>query len=440
MKPIVALVGRPNVGKSTLFNRLVGERKAIVEDIPGITRDRLYHDAQWNGRDFIVVDTGGIDFEKRDGQIGSRVYQQVLLAIEEADVIVMVTDGRSGLTEEDERAAALIRRSNKSVVLAVNKVDNYQKSDHYEFYRLGLGDPLPVSAIHGLNTGDLLDEIVAHFPAAEEEEAADDIIKLALIGRPNVGKSSLANCLLGEDRTIVSDVPGTTRDAIDTPLTRDGQQYLIIDTAGMRRKGRIAETTERYSIIRALRAIDRSDVVLLLIDAIDGVTEQDKKIAGYAHEAGKGMLIVVNKWDAIVKDDKTMKRFEEDIREAMGFLAYAPLAFVSALTGQRVEKLFAKIDYIADQRHLRIPTARLNEVLAEATHLNPPPTDRGRRLKIYYGTQVGVAPPKIALYVNEPELVHFSYERYLINQIRQNFGFEGNPLWLLIKKSGEKNG
>lgn len=439
MKPIVALVGRPNVGKSTLFNRIVGERKAIVEDIPGITRDRLYHDANWSGRDFIVVDTGGIDFENRDGHIGSRVYQQVLLAIEEADVIIMVTDGQTGLTEEDERAASILKKSGKPVILAVNKIDDYEKSDHYEFYKLGLGDPIPVSAIHGINSGDLLDVVVSSFPQSPFEDDDESVIKLALIGRPNVGKSSLANKLLGQERTIVSDIPGTTRDAIDTPMSRDGQEYLIIDTAGMRRKGRISETTERYSIIRALRAIDRSDVVLMLIDAVDGVTEQDKKIAGYAHEVGKGILLVINKWDAIPKDDKTMKRFEEDIRDEMGFLAYAPIAYISALTGQRVAKLFDMINFIAEQRYLRVATSRLNEVLAEATHLNPPPSDKGRRLKIYYGTQVGVAPPKIALYVNEPEIMHFSYERYLTNQLRQNFGFEGNPLWLLIKKSGEKS-
>lgn len=437
MKPIVALVGRPNVGKSTLFNRIVGERKAIVEDTPGITRDRLYHDAQWNGRSFILVDTGGIDFENKDGHIESRVYDQVILAIEEADVIVMVTDSRAGLTEEDQRAAAILKKSGKPVVLTVNKVDNFDSLDHYEFYNLGLGDPIPISAIHGMNTGDLLDEVCGEFPPSPEEEE-DDVIKFALIGRPNVGKSSLANRLLGKERTIVSDIPGTTRDAIDSELERNGKKYIVIDTAGMRRRGKINETTERYSIIRALRSVDRADIALMLIDAVDGVTEQDKRIAGYAHEAGKGILIVVNKWDAIAKDDKTMKRFEDDLREEMAFLSYAPIVYISALTGQRTEKVFEWIDYIGEQQTMRIPTSRLNEVFEEALRLNPPPTDKGRRLKLYYGTQVGIKPPKFAIYVNDPELVHFSYERYLTNQLRQNFGFEGCPLWFMIRRNNEK--
>lgn len=439
MKPIVALVGRPNVGKSTLFNRIAGERKAIVEDTPGITRDRLYHDANWNGKDFILVDTGGIDFQNKNKHIEARVYDQVLLAIEEADVIVMVTDSRSGLTEEDERAAAILKKSHKPVILTVNKVDNFDSLDHYEFYKLGLGDPIPISALHGMNTGDLLDELCNEFPNNAATEDDDSVIKFALIGRPNVGKSSLANRLLGQERTIVSDIPGTTRDAIDSALVRDGKKYIVIDTAGMRRRGKISETTERYSIIRALRSVDRADIVLMLIDAVDGVTEQDKKIAGYAFEAGKGMLIVVNKWDAIEKDGKTMQRFEEDIREEMSFLSYVPIVYISALTGQRTEKVFQWIDYIAEQQSMRIPTSRLNEVFAEALRLNPPPTDKGRRLKLYYGTQVGIKPPKFAIYVNEPELVHFSYERYLVNQLRQNFGFEGCPLWFLIRQNKEKS-
>lgn len=438
MKPILALVGRPNVGKSTLFNRIIGERKAIVEDTPGITRDRLYDEATWNGKDFILIDTGGIDFENIEGQIESRIYQQVLLAIEEADVIVMVTDGKTGLTDEDLRAASILKKSKKPILLAVNKIDNFDNADYYDFYRLGLGEPIPVSSLHGMNTGDLLDAVVDAFPAGEQEEDDDEVIRFALIGRPNVGKSSLANRLLGEERTIVSDIPGTTRDAIDSRFEYNGQKYLLIDTAGMRRRGKIQETTEKYSIIRTLRSVDRSDVALMLLDAKDGVTEQDKKVAGYAHEAGKGILIVVNKWDAIEKDDKTMKKFEEEIREEMAYLSYAPIVFISALTGQRVHTVLEWVKAISEQQNLRIPTARLNEVIQEALRLNPPPTDKGKKCRILYGTQVGVKPPKFAIYVNEPELVHFSYERYLINQIRQNFGFEGTPIWLLIRRSTEK--
>lgn len=438
MKPILALVGRPNVGKSTLFNRIIGERKAIVEDTPGITRDRLYDEATWNGKDFILIDTGGIDFENIEGQIESRIYQQVLLAIEEADVIVMVTDGKTGLTDEDLRAASILKKSKKPILLAVNKIDNFDNADYYDFYRLGLGEPIPVSSLHGMNTGDLLDAVVDAFPAGEQEEDDDEVIRFALIGRPNVGKSSLANRLLGEERTIVSDIPGTTRDAIDSRFEYNGQKYLLIDTAGMRRRGKIQETTEKYSIIRTLRSVDRSDVALMLLDAKDGVTEQDKKVAGYAHEAGKGILIVVNKWDAIEKDDKTMKKFEEEIREEMAYLSYAPIVFISALTGQRVHTVLEWVNAISEQQNLRIPTARLNEVIQEALRLNPPPTDKGKKCRILYGTQVGVKPPKFAIYVNEPELVHFSYERYLINQIRQNFGFEGTPIWLLIRRSTEK--
>lgn len=438
MKPILALVGRPNVGKSTLFNRIIGERKAIVEDTPGITRDRLYEDATWNGRDFILIDTGGIDFENMDGQIESRIYQQVLLAIEEADVIILVTDGKAGLTDEDMRAATILKKSKKPIILAVNKIDHFDNADYYDFYRLGLGDPIPISSLHGMNTGDLLDDVVAAFPDYDEEEEDAEVIRFALIGRPNVGKSSLANRLLGEERTIVSDIPGTTRDAIDSPFERDGQKYVLIDTAGMRRRGKIQETTEKYSIIRTLRSVDRSDVVLMLLDAVDGVTEQDKKVAGYAHEAGKGILIVVNKWDAIEKNDKTMKKFEEEVREEMAYLSYAPVVFISALTGQRVAKVLEWVKFISEQQNLRIPTARLNEVIQEALRLNPPPTDKGKKCRILYGTQVGVKPPKFAVYVNEPDLVHFSYERYLINQLRQNFGFEGTPIWLLIRKSNDK--
>ena len=438
MKPIVALVGRPNVGKSTLFNRIIGERKAIVEDTPGITRDRIYEDADWCGHDFILIDTGGIDFENMEGQIESRIYQQVLLAIEEADVIILVTDGMSGLTDEDMRAASILKRSSKPIILAVNKIDHFDNLEYYEFYRLGIGEPIPISSIHGMNTGDLLDAVVDAFPKYECEEDDDEVIRFALIGRPNVGKSSLSNRLLGEERTIVSDIPGTTRDSIDSPFEVDGQRYILIDTAGLRKQGKIKDTTEKYSIIRTLRSVDRSDVVLLLLDATDGVTEQDKKIAGYAHEAGKGMLIVVNKWDAVEKDEKTMKKFEEDIRAEMSFLNYAPIVFISALTGKRVHTIMRWVQFISEQQSMRIPTARMNEVIGEALRLNPPPTDKGKKCRILYATQVGIKPPKIAIYVNDPDLLHFSYERYLINQIRQSFGFEGTPVWLLIRKNKDK--
>lgn len=434
MKPIVAIVGRPNVGKSTLFNRFTGGRVAIVEDIPGVTRDRLYRDAEWLNREFTVVDTGGIEFYGKGGIIETKVKQQAQLAIEEADVILFVVDGKSGITPDDEAVANLLRRSSKPVVLAVNKIENYDNQDVYEFFNLGLGDPIPISAEHGMNTGDLLDAVIDNFPPEEEENLPPETVKIAVIGRPNVGKSSLVNKMLGEERLIVSDIAGTTRDAIDSLLEQDGKHYVIIDTAGMRRKARVNEPTERYSVLRSLRAIDRSDVVLVLIDGVDGVTEQDKKIAGYAHEAGKGMVLVVNKWDLVVKDDKTMHQFDRTIREEMGFLHYAPILYISALSGQRVNKVLEIVDFVAEQQNLRVPTARLNEVIDEALAITPPPTDKGKRLKIFYATQVGVKPPKIVLFVNEPELMHFSYQRYLENQLRKNFGFEGTAMWLMIRK------
>ena len=437
MKPILALVGRPNVGKSTLFNRIVGERKAIVEDIPGITRDRLYHDVDWNGRDFIIVDTGGIDFQNKDGHIESRVYQQVMLAIEEADVIVMVTDGKTGLTDEDQRAAAILKRSGKPVVLAVNKIDHFDMLDHYEFYHLGLGEPIPISSLHGMNIGDLLDEVCRCFPPGDHGEDDSDTVKIALIGRPNVGKSSLCNRLLGEERTIVSDIPGTTRDAIDSILEKDDKTYLLIDTAGMRKRGKISETTERYSIIRSLRSIDRCDIVLMLLDAVDGVTEQDKKIAGYAHEAGKGMLIVVNKWDSIEKDNDSVRKFEKDVYTALSYMTYAPLLFISAKTGQRVDKLFPLINAVYEQAGRRVTTGMLNDVLAGATARVQPPSDKGRRLKIYYMTQTGANPPCFVVFVNNAGLFHFSYQRYIENCIRDAFGFAGTPIKLVIRQKGE---
>lgn len=435
MKPIVAIVGRPNVGKSTLFNRFTGGRVAIVEDTPGVTRDRLYRDAVWLNREFTVVDTGGIEFYGKGGIIEAKVKQQAELAIEEADVIIFVVDGKAGITPDDESVAQLLRKSSKPVVLAVNKIENYDhESQVYEFYNLGLGEPIPISAAHGMNTGDLLDAVANHFPPEEEDDLPPETIKIAVIGRPNVGKSSLVNKILGEERLIVSEIAGTTRDAIDTLFETYGRHYVIIDTAGIRRKARVNEPTERYSVLRSLRAIDRSDVVLMLLNGVDCVTEQDKKIAGYAHEAGKGIILVVNKWDLVEKDDKTMHKYDQEIRKEMGFLHYAPILYISALTGQRVNRILEIVDFVAEQQNLRVPTARLNEVIDEALALTPPPTDKGKRLKIFYATQIGVKPPKFVLFVNEPELMHFSYQRYLENQFRKNFGFEGTGIWLMIKK------
>lgn len=439
-KPIVAIVGRPNVGKSTLFNRITGGMVAIVEDVPGVTRDRLYRDAEWLGRQFTLVDTGGILFED-DNPMSLQIKRQAELAMDEADVIVFVLDARAGITPDDEAVAHILRRSKKPVVVAANKVDNFQKpANYYEFYELGLGEPIPISAAQGMNVGDLLDQVTAYFPAAPEEEYEEDVIKVAVIGRPNVGKSSLVNAILGEDRVIVSDVPGTTRDAIDTHFERDGRAYILIDTAGMRRKAKIDQPTERYSVIRALRAVDRSDVVLVVIDATVGVTEQDKKIAGYAHDAGKAAIIVVNKWDLLIKDDKTMNRFDKEIRDAMAFMQYAPTIYVSALTKQRVPKILELVDFVAEQYSMRITTSALNDVIREATQLNPPPTDKGRRLKILYATQTQVKPPTFVFFVNEPELLHFSYRRYLENQLRQNFGFEGSPVRMIVRRREDEGG
>jgi len=435
MKPIVAIVGRPNVGKSTLFNRITGGRTAIVEDIPGVTRDRLYKDAEWLGKEFTVVDTGGIEFYGKEGLIEKKVRQQVGLAIEEADVILFVLDGKAGITPDDEAAADLLRKSNKPVILAVNKIENFHDPvPVFEFYNLGLGQPIPVSAAHGMNTGDLLDAVVGELPKNDYDDFPPETIKIAVIGRPNVGKSSLVNGILGMERLIVSDIPGTTRDAIDSLFQKNDKHYVIIDTAGIRRKSRINQPTERYSIIRSLRAIDRSDIVLMLIDAVEGVTEQDKKIVGYAHEAGKGIILVVNKWDLIKKDDKTMHRYDKEIREEMGFLHYAPVLYVSALTGQRRQKILEIVDFVAEQQNFRVTTSKLNELIDEAVMITPPPTDKGNRLKIIYATQIGVRPPKFVLFVNDPELFHFSYQRYLENQIRKNFGFEGTPIWFMIRK------
>jgi len=439
-KPIVAIVGRPNVGKSTLFNRLTGGRVAIVEDMPGVTRDRLYRDAEWLGRHFTLVDTGGIDFsDKDDKTILAQVRKQAQIAINEADVIIFMVDGRAGLTADDENVGSMLRRSNKPVVLVVNKVEDYSNNNAVlDFYQLGLGEPIPISAANAMNIGDLLDQVIAHFPAKATEDSEPDIIKIAVVGRPNVGKSSLVNAILGQERVIVSDVAGTTRDAIDTPFTREGQRYLLIDTAGIRRKSNIEMSTERYSVIRALRAIDRSDVVLMVIDATEGVTEQDKRIAGYVHEAGKGCILVINKWDLIEKDDKTMNRFDEKIRSELGFMQYAPTLYVSALTKQRVVKIIDLVNFVAEQQTLRITTSVLNETISDAVQLTPPPTDKGKRLKILYCTQAGIKPPHFVFFVNEPELMHFSYLRYLENTIRKNFGFEGSPIKMTVRKREEK--
>ena len=438
MKPIVAIVGRPNVGKSTLFNRLTRSRMAIVEDYPGVTRDRLYQDAEWNNRKFTLIDTGGIEVRSED-TILAQVRTQAQVAMEEADVIIFMCDIKAGVTNEDMEIANMLRRTKKDVILAVNKVEDFNHlEDLYEFYTLGLDEPYPISASHGMNTGDLLDRLMELIDKYDEEDYEPDVIKIAVVGRPNVGKSSLTNAILGQERAIVSNIPGTTRDAIDTPFERNGQQYVIIDTAGMRRKSKVAETTtERYSVIRSLRAVDRSDVVLMVINAEEGLIEQDKKIVGYAHEQGKAIILVVNKWDLIEKDDKTASTMEKEIRSELLFLQYAPMIFVSAMTKQRVHKLIDMINFGVEQNNLRISTSVLNEVIRDAVQLNPPPSDKGKRLKIYYATQSGVCPPTFVLFVNEPEIMHFSYERFLENKIRENFGFEGTPIRIVVRKRSE---
>ncbi|MGE5397218.1 MAG: ribosome biogenesis GTPase Der [Chitinophagales bacterium] len=433
-KPVVALVGRPNVGKSTLFNRLAGMRKAIVEDIPGITRDRIYEKSEWDGREFIVIDTGGLRIDDDDVFAG-QVRNQVEIAIEEADVIVLVVDSREGITHEDRMVAEMLRKSDKSVVLAANKVESYHNNSvYFEFYALGLGDPIPVSAAHGMNVNDLLDEVVARFPPPESMEDEALSTRIAVVGRPNVGKSSLVNTMLGEQRVIVSEVPGTTRDAIDTPFEYGGNQYVLVDTAGIRKKGKIKESVERYSVVRALKAVERADVVLIMLDAVEGVTEQDQRIAGYVHEEGRACIIVVNKWDLVKKDDDTMHEYDRAIREELKFLAYAPIMYVSALTGKRVNKIFELVDFVVEQHHRKIKTSELNQIINEALLLNPPPGAGKKKLKILYSTQVKTAPPLIVLFANDPELMHFSYMRYLENTLRQTFGFEGTPIRLLLRK------
>ncbi|TFE00421.1 ribosome biogenesis GTPase Der [Jeotgalibacillus sp. R-1-5s-1] len=431
-KPVVAIVGRPNVGKSTIFNRIVGERVSIVEDTPGVTRDRIYSSAEWLTHDFNIIDTGGIDIG--DEPFLEQIRQQAEVAIDEADVIIFMTNGREGVTSADEHVAKILYKTNKPVVLAVNKVDNPEMRDQvYDFYSLGFGEPYPISGSHGLGLGDLLDAAAEHFGTRDEEDYGEEVIKFSLIGRPNVGKSSLVNALLGEDRVIVSNVAGTTRDAVDTPYTYDGQEYVIIDTAGMRKKGKVYETTEKYSVLRALRAIERSDVVLVLIDGEEGILEQDKKIAGYAHEAGRAVVIVVNKWDAVEKDEKTMDKFEKTIRDHFQFLDYAPVVFVSALTKKRIHNLLPVINMASENHAMRVQSSILNEVVMDAVAMNPTPTDKGRRLKIFYATQVAVKPPTFVIFVNEPELLHFSYARFLENRIRDAFGFEGTPIRIIAR-------
>ncbi|WII35576.1 ribosome biogenesis GTPase Der [Paenibacillus thiaminolyticus] len=437
-KPVVAIVGRPNVGKSTIFNRVIGDRLAIVEDKPGVTRDRIYGTGEWNGKPFSVIDTGGIEVYGEDEMLRS-IRVQAELAIEEADVIVFMCEAKSGVTQADEEVAEILFRSGKPVVLAINKVDNLQRMDDvYEFYSLGFGDPVPISGSHGTGLGDLLDEVVHRFPEMTEEEYDEDVIRVALIGRPNVGKSSLVNAILGEDRVIVSDIAGTTRDAIDTPFEKDGQRFVLIDTAGMRKRGKVYETTEKYSVMRSMKAIERADVVLVVINGEEGIIEQDKHIAGYAHEAGKAALFVVNKWDVVEKNDRTMHEFETKIRDHFLFMPYAPIVFLSAKTKQRLHKLLPVIEHVAEQHAKRIPTHLLNDVVSDAVAYNPPPTDKGRRLRINYATQVAVKPPTIVIFVNDPELMHFSYERYLENRIRTSFDFEGTPIRLFTRRKSDE--
>ena len=432
-KPIVAIVGRPNVGKSTLFNQIGKKRVSIVEDFPGVTRDRIYLDAEWLNKEFTMIDTGGIELETTD-HILTSMRHQANLAIEEADVVVFVVDGKTGMTNADLEVAHILRNSRKPVILAVNKIDSPNRElDVYEFYNLGLGEPVPISASNALNLGDLLDMVVAAFPEDAVEHKESDEISIAVIGRPNVGKSSLVNALIGQDRVIVSDVPGTTRDAIDTHFVKDDVKFILIDTAGMRRKSKIELPVERYSVMRSLRAVDRSDVVLMVINAEEGITEQDKKIAGYAHEAGKGVIIVVNKWDLIEKDDKTSLRFTEDLRDELGFLQYAPVLYTSALTKQRVHRVTDLVKYVAEQQSMRIQTSVLNQVIIDATAINPPPSHKGKRLKILFTTQADIKPPTFIVFVNEPEIMHFSYVRFLENKLRESFGFEGTPLKLVIR-------
>lgn len=438
-KPVVAIVGRPNVGKSTLFNTLAGERISIVKDTPGVTRDRIYADVTWLNYNFTLIDTGGIEPDSGD-IILSQMREQAEIAIATADVIMFITDVRQGLQDADSKVADMLRRSKKPVILVVNKVDSFEKfmPDVYEFYNLGIGDPVPVSSVGKLGIGDMLDEVVKHFPESAAEDEEDERPRIAIVGKPNVGKSSIINKIVGESRVIVSDIAGTTRDAIDTDITYNGNEYVFIDTAGLRRKNKIKEELERYSIIRTVTAVERADVVLVVIDATEGVTEQDAKIAGIAHERGKGIIVVVNKWDAIEKNDKTIYEHTNRIKDILSFMPYAEILFISAKTGQRVGKIFDTIDMVIENQNLRIPTGVLNEILSEAVAMQQPPSDKGKRLKIFYMTQVSVKPPTFVIFVNNKELMHFSYTRYLENKIRDTFGFRGTALRFIIRERGEK--
>ena len=434
-KPIVAIVGRPNVGKSTLFNALAGENISIVKDTPGVTRDRIYADVEWLNYTFTLIDTGGIEPDSND-IILSQMREQAQIAIDTADVILFMVDVKQGLVDSDSKVADMLRRSHKPVILTVNKVDHHEKymADVYEFYNLGIGDPYPISSVNKQGLGDLLDQVIAQFPESDSEEEEDDRPKIAVVGKPNVGKSSIINKLLGENRVIVSNIAGTTRDAIDTEVKWDGKEYVFIDTAGLRRKNKIKEELERYSIIRTVTAVERADVVVVVIDAVEGVTEQDAKIAGIAHDRGKGILVCVNKWDAIEKDDKTIYKYTNKVREILSFMPYAEIMFVSAETGQRLPKLFEKIDMIIENQTMRIATGVLNEIMSEAIALQQPPSDKGKRLKLYYITQVAVKPPTFVIFVNDKKLMHFSYTRYLENKIRDTFGFKGTSLKFIIRE------
>lgn len=439
-KPIVAIVGRPNVGKSTLFNALAGEKISIVKDTPGVTRDRIYADVSWLDWSFTLIDTGGIEPDSKD-IILSQMREQAQIAIDTADVIIFITDVRQGLVDADAKVADMLRRSNKPVVLVVNKVDNFDKflMDTYEFYNLGIGEPIPVSASGKLGIGDMLEKVVEHFETDEGQGEEEEIPRIAVVGKPNVGKSSLINKVLGESRVIVSDIAGTTRDAIDTKVEWNGNEYIFIDTAGLRRKNKIKEELERYSIIRTVTAVERADVVVMMIDATEGVTEQDAKIAGIAHERGKGIIIVVNKWDAIEKNDKTMREYENNVRRVLSFMPYAEIMYVSAETGQRLNKLYDMIDMVIENQTLRVATGVLNEIMTEAVAMQQPPSDKGKRLKLYYITQVAVKPPSFVIFVNNKELMHFSYTRYLENKIREAFGFRGTALKFFIRERKEKD-
>ncbi len=439
-KPVVAVVGRPNVGKSTLFNKLIGQRLSIVEDTPGVTRDRIFADCEWCGRTFMLADTGGIE-PKTDDVILAQMRRQAELAIEQADVIVLVTDLRTGVTADDQAVATMLQKSGKPIVLCVNKCDSPGEPpvEFYEFYNLGLGDPIAVSSVHGMGTGDLLDAVLVHLPdeAAQEEEA--DVIRVAVIGRPNAGKSSLINCVAGEERSIVSSIAGTTRDAIDTSISNQYGDFVFIDTAGLRRKSRVDDAIEKYSVLRAEMAVERADVCVIMIDGVEGFTEQDSKVAGIAHEKGKACIIAVNKWDAVEKDDKTMDKMRKKLMEDFSFMPYAPFIFLSAKTGQRVERLFELIKFVSEQNAMRISTGTLNDVLALATARVQPPTDKGKRLRIYYMTQVSTKPPTFVFFVNRADLFHFSYQRYLENQLRETFGLEGTPVRFIIREKGDKH-